>query len=143
MATVDKSIGIAAPADKVFAFMADPANLPGVWPSMVGVRDLAPNAGGGTDFAWTYKMAGMKFDGKTVMTEFDPPHRMTGTSEGGIASTISWTVTPDGDGSTLAVHADYTIPGKLFGKIAEPLVVRENAKELETLLANVKAALAG
>jgi ligand-binding SRPBCC domain-containing protein len=143
MATVDRSVTIAAPAEQVFAYISEPTNLPGVWPSMVEVRDLTPNAGGGTDFAWTYKMAGLKFDGSTTITEFDPPTRLTGASAGGIKSVISWTVTPDGDGCVLAVHAEYTIPGKAFGKLAEPLIVGQNAKEMEVVLANVAAKMGG
>jgi uncharacterized protein YndB with AHSA1/START domain len=46
MAKVEKSVTIKANVEKVFDFMADPRNLPEVWPSMVEVRDVQPSPTG-------------------------------------------------------------------------------------------------
>ena len=42
MVKLEKSIMIKAPVERVFSFMADPKNLPEVWPSMVEVKDIQP-----------------------------------------------------------------------------------------------------
>jgi uncharacterized protein YndB with AHSA1/START domain len=138
MATIEKSTVISAPAEQVFAFISEPTNLPGIWPSLVEVRDITPAANGGSDFKWTYKMAGIRLEGASTCIEFAPPRRLVVEIKGGISSTTTWTVEPDGDGSRVVLHVDLTVPGKLFGKLAEPLVMRENSKEAATILANLK-----
>jgi uncharacterized protein YndB with AHSA1/START domain len=141
MASMEKDIRIAAPPADVFALIADPARLPAVWPSLVEVRDVTVNETGGSDFSWTYRMAGLKFDGHSTTTEYAPPTRLVSVGKGGIANTFTWTVTADGDGTALAVHVDYAIPGALLGKLAEPLIMRQNAKEMDEILANIKSTL--
>jgi carbon monoxide dehydrogenase subunit G len=143
MATVERSIEISAPAEKIFAYLAEPVNYLEIWPAMIAITDVTPNPAGGSDFAWTYKMGGLKFGGTSVQTVFEPPAKLAGASQGGIASTITWTLTEQGDATTVRFHGDYAIPGKLLGKLAEPLIVRENAKQAETILANLKAKTEG
>lgn len=139
MATIEKSTVIAATAEQIFAFISEPTNLPGIWPSLVDVHDITPAANGGSDFKWTYKMAGMRLQGSSTAVEFSPPRRASATTHGGINSTTTWTLEPEGDGTRVTFHADLTVPGKLIGKLAEPLVMRENSKEAERILANLKA----
>jgi carbon monoxide dehydrogenase subunit G len=139
MATVENSIVIAAPAERIFAFISEPSNLPEIWPSLVEVRDITPAANGGADFTWTYKMAGIRFDGTSTSLEFAPPRLISAATKGGISSTTTWRLEPDGDGTRVTIHAELTVPGKLLGKLAEPLVMRENNKEAAVILANLKA----
>jgi len=141
MASLEKDISIAATPERVFAFIADPTNLPAVWPSLVEVRDVAVNGTGGYDFSWTYKMVGMKFDGHSNTTEHRPSDRRVSVGKGGIASTFTWTLSADGAGTKLSVVVDYTIPGALLGKLAEPLIMRQNSKEMDEVMANIKTAL--
>jgi uncharacterized protein YndB with AHSA1/START domain len=139
MATVEKSTVIAAPADRIFAYISEPRNLPEIWPSLVEVRDVTPAANGGSDFTWTYKMAGIRFDGTSTALEFAPPRLLSAATKGGISSTTTWRLEPEGDNTRVVFHAELTVPGKLLGKLAEPLVMRENNKEAEVILANLKA----
>jgi carbon monoxide dehydrogenase subunit G len=44
MAKLNKSILIAAPAEKIFAYMNDPKNLTEIWPSMQEIK-VSPTAG--------------------------------------------------------------------------------------------------
>ena len=47
---------------------------------------------------------------------------------------------PEGDGARLTTTFDYALPGGVFGKLADALVVRRmNAKSLEGGLQNFKA----
>jgi carbon monoxide dehydrogenase subunit G len=141
MATIEKSTVVAAPAEKIFAFISEPTNLPEIWPSLIDVHDITPSANGGSDFRWTYKMAGMRFEGASTVVEFAPPQRASVTTQGGISSTTTWTLEPEGDGTRVTFHAELTVPGRLLGRLAEPLVMRENSKEAEVILANLKARL--
>jgi len=139
MATVEKSTVIAAPAEQIFTFISDPTNMPEIWPSLVEVHDVTPAANGGSDFKWTYKMAGMRFEGASTSVEFTPPLRLSVETKGGISSTNTWSLEPEGDGTRVTFHVELTVPG--IGKLAEPLVVRENNKEAEIILANLKKRL--
>jgi hypothetical protein len=48
---------------------------------------------------------------------------------------------PHGDGTTLTIDVDYTIPIPVLGKLAEKLVLKRNERELELALENVKDTL--
>lgn len=139
MAKVKKTITINAPVEKVFAFMAEPTNLPSVWPSMVEVRDLQPSPGGGHNFGWVYKMAGMRIEGASETTGYVLNERVVTRSTKGIQSKFVWTYTPEGGATRLAVEVEYTVPVPLLGKIAEAVIVKQNEREAEILLSNLKA----
>ena len=51
-----------------------------------------------------------------------------------------WELTPEDAGTRLTTTFDYALPGGVFGKIADVLMVRRmNAKSLEGALHNFKA----
>ena len=141
MATIEKSTVIAAPGEQIFTFISEPTNLPEIWPSLVEVHDVTPAANGGSDFKWTYKMAGIRLEGASTSVEFTPPSGLSVAIKGGISSITTWSLEPDGDGTRVTIHAELTVPGKLLGKLAEPLVMRENRKEAEIILATLKQRL--
>jgi hypothetical protein len=54
---------IDASVKKVFAFMAEPNNLPEIRPSLVEVPNVQPLPSGGYSYGWTYSLAGLRFEG--------------------------------------------------------------------------------
>ena len=60
MEKIARSIAVAAPASAAFEFLADPANLPGIWPSMVETTHREVRPDGGHRFDWAYRMAGIQ-----------------------------------------------------------------------------------
>jgi uncharacterized membrane protein len=138
MAKIDKSIIIHAPVEKVFKFMADPYNLQEIWPAMVEIRDVTENPLGGMNFGWTYKMAGMKFDGASVITEFIPNKRSVTHSTKGIESTFCWEYEEVAEGTHLHLEVEYKVPIPLIGKIAEAIILKQNEHEAHTTLHNLK-----
>ena len=139
MAKVTRSVVIDAPAEKVFEYASVPTNLPEFWPSLVEVKDVQELPNGGHKYGWTYKMAGMRFDGTTETTEFLTNQRVVSDTKGGIESTIVWSYEPEAGGTKVTFEADYTVPIPLLGRLAEPFIVRQNQHEAEALLANLKA----
>lgn len=101
MAKIDKTIIIHAPVEKIFKFMADPYNLVEIWPAMDEIRNVTPNPNGGADFEWTYKMAGVKFDGASETTEFIPNKRSITRSKRGIESMFCWEYEDVAEGTRL------------------------------------------
>jgi len=139
MATVKKSITINAPVDKVFMYSTDQTNMPEIWPSMVENKILERLPNGGTKSQYVYKMAGVRFEGISIDTEFIPNQRTVSKTEGGIESEITWEYQSEGEATFVAFKAEYTVPIPLLGKLAEAFIVKLNENEAETLLANLKA----
>jgi uncharacterized membrane protein len=141
MAKMNKSIMINAPVDKVFEFVTEPTNLPKFWPSLIEVSDVKRSGDRIRSYHWVYKMGGVKFEGETELTEALPNERVVAKNTGGIPSEFVWTYAPEGEGTKVTVDVEYKVPGAVLGKLAEPLVVKMNEREAETLLANLKAML--
>jgi uncharacterized membrane protein len=143
MATVQKTIHINAPVEKVYGYVDIPTNAPEYWPSLVDVRDVEPLPNGGQKYKWTYKMAGMRLEGSTEDTERIPNQRTVGHSKGGIESVITWGFQPEDGGTRVTFNVDYKVPIPVLGKLAEAMIVRQNEREAETLLENLKARMEG
>lgn len=143
MAKIEKSIFIVARLDKVFAFMAEPGNLPEIWPSLLEVRNVKPLPNGGYCFDWTYKMAGIRFEGQAKWTEFVKDQRIVYVNESGIPSTFIWTYQPEDGGTRVSVNIEYSIPGIALSRLTEPIIHKMNEQESETILANLKVCMEG
>jgi uncharacterized membrane protein len=139
MATVNKSITIHAPIEKVFKYTTDQTNLPEIWPSLVENKVVERLPNGGTKAQFVYKMAGMRFEGISIDTEFIPNQRVVSKTEEGVESEITWEYQSEGEATKVTFRAEYTVPIPLLGKLAEALIVKLNENEAETLLANLKA----
>ncbi len=141
MAHIEKSIHIDAPLEAVFEYTAMIASIPEWYTSMLEVRNATrPRAETGVTYDWTFKMAGTHFDGKTEYLEVLPNERARNKSEAGIPAKWEWRYARDGAGTRVTATVDYTVPGKLLGKIADKLFIeRLNERDLEHALANLKA----
>lgn len=141
MAKIKNSIDIDAPIERVYAFMTDPNNLPGVWPSLVETSNVERKEDGSHSFNWVYKMAGMKFEGYSHTVEVEPNKRVIVKNESGIPATFNYHYQKMDGGMRLSIEVDYGMPDKLLAKLAEPLLVRLNEYESDNLLKNVKAVM--
>ena len=138
MAKLQKSIIIHAPIEKVFNFMNDPLNLPDIWPSMIDVRDVTPAPGGGYNFGWVYKMAGIRFEGASDTTEYVVNQRTVTQSTKGIESKFIWMYETINKDSKITVDIEYNVPMPVLGKLAETVIMKQNEHEAEILLDNLK-----
>jgi uncharacterized membrane protein len=139
LAQIRESVFINAPVEKVFAFMAEPHNLLEIWPSLLEIRNVQPLPNGGYCHDWTYKMAGMRFEGQAEWAEFVKDQRVVYKNESGIPSTFVWTYQSENSGTRVSVSVEYTIPGAALARLAEPIIHKMNEHEGETILANLKA----
>lgn len=142
MAKVEKTITINAPVEKVFSYVEDPMSQLEYLPSMVEVKDVT-GQGVGAHYRWTYKMAGVRFEGESTMTEHITNERMVVQSKGGIASTWTWIFTPEDGGTKVNLTVEYTIPVPVLGKLGEALILKQNEREADTAMANLKTKLEG
>ncbi len=139
MAKVEKTVAINAPIEKVFDYVKKKTNLPEIWPSMVEAKDVRSLPNGGDSFHWVYKMAGMRFEGTSEDIEYVASQCIVSKTKGGIDSKITWTFQPEAEGTRVTFEAEYTVPIPLIGKVAEAIIVKQNNKEAELLLTNLKA----
>jgi hypothetical protein len=106
----------------------------------VEVKDIQHTPGGElSSCKWTYKMAGMRYEGTTEITESIPNQRAVIKDSRGIQGTRIMTFESQEGGMLLTVDVEYIIPIPSVGKLAEPFILRQNENEADTFLANLKA----
>lgn len=139
MAVVEKSAEINASVEKVFSYLEESESNVEWLPGMMEVKDIAKTEGQvGTHFRWTYKMAGLRFEGETAVTEHIPNKKIVTQSKGGIRSTWTFTFEQQDGGTKLTIKVDYTVPVPVLGKLAEAIVLKQNEREAALALSNIK-----
>jgi uncharacterized protein YndB with AHSA1/START domain len=136
--TIEKSILIDAPPEKVFAYMNEPEHMLEYWPSMVEVRDATQLPNGGWRYHWIYKMAGVRLEGDSEAVEFEPDKHFVVKNTGQIPSTFDWTFAPENGSTRLTTKVEYEIPDTVLGKLGKPFIVKLNEREAESVLGNLK-----
>lgn len=142
MEKMERSITINAPVEKVFSYLCDPMNQLEWLPSITDVRDIT-GEGVGQKSAWTYKMMGMSFKGENEAVELVDNQKIVIKSTGGIQSTWDWAFISENDKTVVNLVIEYTIPIPVLGKVAEKLVLRQNEREADLAMTNIKERLEG
>lgn len=106
---------------------------------MIEVKHVTRNPGGGYKFDRVYKMAGMHFEGGANTIEFIPDKRVITESIKGIESRFVWEYEAVNNDTKLSVEIDYKLPIPWVGKIAEAVILKQNEREADILLANLKS----
>jgi len=145
MSSVTHAAFINVPAETVFAKLLEVEAAP-AW--MVGLEEVHDVTGRkvGDSFAWTFKMAGkLTFHGRTTFAAIEPARHLREEGRGDLTNTWSWWLEPQQSGTQVRVQVEYTVPGgALIGGILDKLFVeRQNQKDLEQSLSNLKQLLEG
>ena len=140
MATIHKSIDIAAPAERVFKMLTDPKRLPEYAPGLISVEDIRQTEQHiGDSFRATYAVLGLHFPMTFTVTEYEQPSKLTTRFEGGMKGTWSWRLSPGGKSTHLTTAMEYEMAGGMLGKAMNAVLVeRMNEKNAERLLENLK-----
>lgn len=145
MSHVEHQAFIGVPVEEVFAALLRVEEAPR-W--LVGLEEVHHVTGRnqGDTFDWTFKMAGaLTFKGRTTFGVVEPGRYLREDGSGDLNNTMHWRLTPELSGTQLHVRVDYTVPGgSLLGGILDKLFVeRQNQKDIETSVANLKRLLEG
>ncbi|MBN1571851.1 MAG: SRPBCC family protein [Deltaproteobacteria bacterium] len=138
MAHVQRNIAIKAPIEKVFNYITDPMSSEEWSPGLEKITGVIGSGVGRRD-KWEYKMAGMKFNGESVVKELNPPDRYVLESVAGIISKWVFVLEKYYDGDTkLNLDIEYTIPVPILGKLAERAILGQNEKVADQIMNNIK-----
>ena len=140
MRKVERSILLNATVEEVFRYLDDPTHEPEFVPGIDEVTDVV-GQGLGKTYRWSYKMMGLRFRGESKYTEYVPNQRVVHESKGGIHSIWTWTFGPEDGGTRVNLAVKYDVPVPVLGKVAEQLVLRQNDREADLGMANLKARL--
>lgn len=140
--TVRRELDVNASAERVWALITDPLRMPAWLPGLQEVRDVR---GTSVDlrWEWTFRMAGLLFDGRTEVRSWQPPSRFVNATSGGIPSTWDWTLHPGGGRTRLALAVTYEVPIPGLGKVAERLLVHQNERVADQAIQRIRALVEG
>ncbi len=140
MATVQRSVQIDASPQATMELLSDAARWPDWYPGMTEIDVAAPFPEVGGKVVFKVKSAGISMAITETVLDYRPDELQLLEMEGMLSGRARWELTPEGDATRLATTFDYALPGGVFGKVADALIVkRMNAKSLEAGLHNFKA----
>jgi hypothetical protein len=140
MAIVQRSVKIEASPGETMALLSDARRWPDWYPGMTEIHIAAPFPEEGGKVTFKVKSAGLSMKITETVLDYQPGQLQLLQIEGMLLGQARWEVTPEGDGTDLTTTFDYVLPGGVFGRIADALIVRRmNAKSLEEGLHNFKA----
>ncbi len=140
MAIVQRSVQIKASPEATMALLSDASRWPDWYPGMTEIDIAAPFPEEGGKVAFKAKSAGMSMSMTETVLDYQPGKLQLLQMEGMLSGRARWELTPDGDETRLTTTFDYALPGGVFGKLADALIVeRMNGNTLEAALNNFKA----
>lgn len=139
MATLTRSMTIAAPVKQVFDFALDVGRFWTCWPGLA-VRDVDLKAGGvGTTGTIYSHFLGVHMQGQVEYTEVQPRKRIVATfSALGEHPTWEFTFEPADGGTTLTATAEWHTKVPAVGGAIDTLMVKGHEGELELWLTKIK-----
>jgi carbon monoxide dehydrogenase subunit G len=139
MAIVQRSVQIKGSPEDTMALLSDASRWPDWYPGMTEIQIDAPFPEEGGKVTFKVRSAGASMRLTETVLDYQPGRLQLLQMEGMLSGTARWELTPEGDGTRLNTTFDYALPGGVFGKAADALVVkRMNAKTLEEALRNFK-----
>jgi len=137
MAHLEKHTSIHAPVSSVFKYVIDPAHSAEWISGMESAGNISGSAKG-DHYDWTYKMAGLIFNGESEIIDQKQDQLQVVHSRGGIESTWTFGFHEEGGDTVLDLAIDYSVPVPVLGKFAEKLILKQNEKAAEDSLTVLK-----
>jgi carbon monoxide dehydrogenase subunit G len=141
---VERSITIAAPPERVYDLVMDPARL-GDWVTIHHHLEDAPRGPlkEGSKLTQCLRLAGRKFHVRWTVVQNDPCKQVVWEGRGPVAShaRVVYRFGPDGngEGTDFSYTNEYDLPGGLLGRVAGRAVSRITQKEVEGSLRRLKS----
>jgi carbon monoxide dehydrogenase subunit G len=140
MAVVQRNVQIKASPEATMSLLSDASRWPDWYPGMTKIEITAPFPEAGGKVAFKVKSAGVSMPITETVLDYQPGKLQLLQMDGMLSGSARWELSPEGEGTRLTTTFDYTLPGGVFGKIADALIAKRlNAKSLENGLHNFKA----
>jgi Polyketide cyclase / dehydrase and lipid transport len=140
MAVVQRDVQIEASPQETMTLLSDASRWPDWYPGMTEVNIAAPFPEEGGKVAFKVKSAGISLPITETVLEYQQDRLQLFQMEGMLSGRARWELALQGDGTHLTATFDYALPGGVFGKIADALIVKRlNGNSLEQGLTNLKA----
>ena len=140
MAIVKRSVQIKATPQETMAGLSDAAHWPDWYPGMTEIDIAAPFPEAGGRVTFKVKSAGISMPISETVVDYEPGKLQLLQMDGMLSGLARWELTPEDSETRLTTTFDYVLPGGVFGKVADALIVRRmNSKSLEEALRNFKA----
>lgn len=142
MATIKRSVDIAAPPEQVWELLEDVRRLPEYSESTDEVEDAPERITSvGQEYVQVGRLLGMKLRSRWKVVGLEQGRMIS--SEGSLAKGVRYTLTqrlePIPSGTRLAIDIDYTPPGGKLGVLAAKAGAEAKAgKEAQTVLEGIK-----
>jgi carbon monoxide dehydrogenase subunit G len=138
---LDLNTLIDRPVKDVFAFVANPNNMPKWNTAVVNIQQSTPGAVGvGTKFKSTSEALGRRMEGEVQVTAYEPDSKSGFQMNAGpVQVNVTLTFKPVGTGTKLNLNAQGN-PGGIF-KLAEGVMAGQIKSMMEANLARLKSTL--
>lgn len=143
MPRITKTVSINAAPEKIIDYIANVKNHPAFISSLKSVDNMNGESHQvGSNWDWVFTMVGVELHGKAETKDYTPGKHYSFMTTGGVSSTFSYGVEPEGQGSRLTVDVSYEVPDNVIAKMVDKSVVeRLNAQEADRTTENLKAIL--
>ena len=139
MPTINDSIRINAPVDKVFDYVTSPENWTQYVSSLTDVTNISsPGLEPGTTFTWEYKMLGIRLHGTGAVTENVANQSFAMRMESAVPFREHYRFIPVDSGTELSVTIEYEMPNKVLETIASAVAEKLNRREAQNILDKIK-----
>jgi uncharacterized protein YndB with AHSA1/START domain len=133
------TVDIAAPPERVFAYIATPANWPRWHPASRAVRGVVDRTPAvGESVIETFEIAGRRGDATWTTREVDPPRRWAFDASEGGGTSIVYTLTPIANGTRFERDIHYRGSNLLFGLVNATKIRAVMESDSARAVANVK-----
>jgi uncharacterized membrane protein len=148
VATIKRSVDIAAPAERVWDLLENVRRLPEYSASTDEVREAPERLSAvGQEYVQVGRILGVKLTSRWRVTAIEPGRLLAneGTLAPGVRYTLTQRLEPIPDGTRLEIDIDYSIPGGALGRLAaragaEKRAAREAQAVLDGIRASAEAA---
>ena len=140
---IETTVSIDNTPEAVMNYVADIRNRPLFLGPLKSVTDIQgePTAEG-TRWKWIWAALGMEFEGSGQCLKHEPGKLYRFRTEGGIASTWTYTAEPAGNGTRLTIAVEYEVPQRAAGRLPTGAVAEKMKKaEADRVAENLQVIL--
>lgn len=124
--------------DAVLGYIADVNNRTFFLPSLKSITNVQGSpAGADTTWDWSWVLLGVEFHGTGSSLNYEPGKTYSIKTEGGIESTWTYEVTPEGSDTRLKISVDYQPPQSVIAKLKSG----HHQSEVDLVIQNLKTIL--